>query len=655
MAAKKLHHTLADYVTMALSPVLIMALVGSLVFFLHEVLAGGQQFDERVRWTLFWFIFGIVLVARISMHPAVAGRAGLYGIILAAVVLLALGRFLTWDQLWGGGGGSAQALTPNEMLLNVGLICVIWWSAYKLTWDCTYIDDSVIASGKTVLDAAGLEQTPGAAPEPETRQERDPADEVGVPSVLVWWDRYRRYRQEQRTKPHTPGVWVVYFSLAALPLFGLGQALVPADDVERRRSTFWLLFIYVASGLGLLLTTTFLGLRRYLRQRKLQMPVKMAATWMILGGILIAVLLTVGALLPRPNPEYSLLDVVAGKGRDRDASRYAQMDGSPGKGDGKATSDPNKDDPKAADGQGAKRDPKSSASRPGNQSSDKKSSQSNPNQKQGNSSDRKGDGGSGDKNNDPDKQQKQDPDDQQANDQDRDKKDKKGKDDDGQSSSVAKGQRQKSDGSRPADSRKRTSSSSQSRGPFEFPTLGKFGTILKWIVFIVLGLVVLFYLLRSGLRFLANFTDWARRLLEALRAWWAALFGGGAARERGGEGVEEAEEDTPYVRPFASYADPFESGMAGGVSPNQVVRYSFEALQAWARERGLGRNPQETPLEFANRLGREVPALEDEVRRAAGLYVRVAYAKANLKAGSLEGLRSFWRRLREVAEQPLSA
>ena len=28
--------------------------------------------------------------------------------------------------------------------------------------------------------------------------------------------------------------------------------------------------IYVASGLGLLLTTSFLGLRRYLRQRKLQ-------------------------------------------------------------------------------------------------------------------------------------------------------------------------------------------------------------------------------------------------------------------------------------------------------------------------------------------------------------------------------------------------
>jgi hypothetical protein len=655
MAAKKLHHTLADYVTMALSPVLIMALVGSLVFFLHEVLAGGQQFDERVRWTLFWFIFGIVLVARISMHPAVAGRAGLYGIILAAVVLLALMRFLTWDQLWGGGGGSAEALTPNEILLNVGLIGVIWWSAYKLTWDCTYIDDSVIASGKTVLDAAGLEQTPGAAAEAEDRSEPDPADERGVPSLLAWWDRYRRYRAEQRRKPHTPGVWVVYFSLAALPLFGLGQALVPADDVERRRSTFWLLFIYVASGLGLLLTTTFLGLRRYLRQRKLQMPVKMAATWMILGGVLIAVLLTVGALLPRPNPEYSLLDIVAGKGRDRDASRHAQLGDSPGKGDGKATSDPTKDDPKAGDGQGAKRDPQSSASRPGNQSSDKKSSQSDPNQKQGSSSGKKGDAGSGDKQNDEGRQQKQDQADQEANDRNQDRKEKRDKDDQREASSGGRGQPQKSDRGKSSEPRKGSNTSSRARGPLELPALGKLGTIIKWIVFIVLGLVVLFFLLRSGLQFLANFTDWARRLLEALRAWWAALFGGRAAREGGGEAAEEGEEETPYVRPFASYADPFESGLAERVSPNQVVRYSFEALQAWARERGLGRNPHETPLEFANRLGREVPALEEEVRRAAGLYVRVAYARANLKASTVAGLRSFWIRLRHVAEQPLSA
>src|SRR5262249_23137892 len=94
-----------------------------------------------------------------------------------------------------------------------------------------------------------------------------------------WWARYQRFHSEQKKKPHTPGVWVVYFSLAALPLFGLGQAQIPAEETARRASAFWLLCIYVASGLGLLLTTSFLGLRRYLRQRKLNMPKAITAAW----------------------------------------------------------------------------------------------------------------------------------------------------------------------------------------------------------------------------------------------------------------------------------------------------------------------------------------------------------------------------------------
>ena len=49
-------------------------------------------------------------------------------------------------------------------------------------------------------------------------------------------------------------MWVVYFSLAALPLFGFGGWFVPADSEVRSR-VFWLLIVYVACGLGLLLAT----------------------------------------------------------------------------------------------------------------------------------------------------------------------------------------------------------------------------------------------------------------------------------------------------------------------------------------------------------------------------------------------------------------
>src|SRR5262249_37388026 len=66
--------------------------------------------------------------------------------------------------------------------------------------------------------------------------------------------------------------------------------------------------------------------------------------------------------------------------------------------------------------------------------------------------------------------------------------------------------------------------------------LSSVANVLKWVVFAVLALVVLFYLFTRGLSFLANFTDWARRLLEAWRAWWAGLFGGKVERALGGGG-----------------------------------------------------------------------------------------------------------------------
>ena len=97
--------------------------------------------------------------------------------------------------------------------------------------------------------------------------------------VAYWWQRLTR----AKAGPHTPGLWVLYFSLAALPLFGIGQHWIPAADVGRRRYAFFLLLVYVAAALSLLVTTSFLGLRRYLRQRRIEMPAPIAATWVALA------------------------------------------------------------------------------------------------------------------------------------------------------------------------------------------------------------------------------------------------------------------------------------------------------------------------------------------------------------------------------------
>src|SRR5580704_2131017 len=97
MAADKPQMTLGDLVTMAVSPVLIMALVGSLVFFLLEILYVGK-FEARLHWTLFFFVFAAVLIARIAIEQP-GGTAGIYGLALGAVVFFSLQSYVNYDSV----------------------------------------------------------------------------------------------------------------------------------------------------------------------------------------------------------------------------------------------------------------------------------------------------------------------------------------------------------------------------------------------------------------------------------------------------------------------------------------------------------------------------------------------------------------------------
>src|SRR5437868_4395908 len=157
MSDRQPRQTLGDYVTVALSPALIMALVGSLIFFLLEVLYAGQ-YSGRLQWTLSFFVFGIVLIARISIEMG-GGKALLYGLAMAAAVYFTLLAYIEYPP--------GSALAAFGWLINGGLIALAWWCAHRLTWDCTFIDDDVDASGKGVLEAAGLE---------EATADRDAAD-----------------------------------------------------------------------------------------------------------------------------------------------------------------------------------------------------------------------------------------------------------------------------------------------------------------------------------------------------------------------------------------------------------------------------------------------------------------------------------------------
>jgi Domain of unknown function (DUF4129) len=593
MAASRESPKLADYVVPAISPALIMGLVGSLVFFLAEIFYAGK-YEGRLLHTLFFFVFGIVLVARIAVVVD-RTRSALYGAVLTVVAWIALQAYVDYPK--------DSPMAPYSPLINAVLLAVVWWCSTKLAWDCTFIDERRESSSRGLLAATGFEQRPAdlnrgshvvADPEPEKDDKE-----------LSIWERWRRYRQAKAKKPHTPGVTIIYFSLAALPIFGLGQSLIPADEGDRRRFTFWLAAVYVGCALGLLLTTSFLGLRRYLRQRKLQMPLAMTSVWLGMGALLVGAFVLVGAILPRPYSETPILGMDRLVSSDRKASKNAVMRDGAGKGEGRPGEQTTKGDGQAT----------AKGGEPGGKG---KSGDA----KEGSGSEQGKQGGSG--------------------------KSKEGKDGSGKGKEASDSKSQKenpeSGGRSSADQPKDGSNEPDSLQRFQNSGIGKvaetIGALLKWIAFILLALLVLAMVFRGGLQYLANFMPWAKRWLEALSAWWRRLFG---RRASAGE-VETgpAEERKPARVPFSAFSNPFSDGSAGQRASAELVAYSFAALEAWAGDRDEARRQDETPLEFAARLQARFPSLEPETQNLAVLVARMSYAGGKLPESTPRVLEAFW-------------
>ena len=270
--------TLNNWLIQVVAPVLIMLMVGSLVFFFVEILYRGPH-TARLCWVLGLFTVASVLVSRVSIKEG-SERAALFGLALAGATFVTSMVIVDFDY---------AGLSLLEPLVLLVLIGTVMWTAGKLTWDCTVVDSSrdVSASGLLVVVRrrffkTGIVSDYVAPPDFFSKSERQPVSEQS--NSQLGRGMFSRLFTPVKSQ-NTPGLWVFYFSLFALPVFGVGQWFVSSA----RQSGFgWVLVlfsIYLGSGLSLLMVTSLLGLDRYVSRRNLDIPLPIARSWLTIGAL----------------------------------------------------------------------------------------------------------------------------------------------------------------------------------------------------------------------------------------------------------------------------------------------------------------------------------------------------------------------------------
>jgi hypothetical protein len=502
----KPQRTITDLVVSSLSPVLIMLLVGSLVFFLIQVCYHGKAAGS-LRWVLFWFVIGIVLVSRIGIEAGTQ-RAALFGFGLAAATSLYLMR------------------TNPAFLLGIILLGIVWWCAHKLTWNCTYVDEEEDASGRGLMETL---------PD-HLRRKTKTKTKTPLTAVEKTAQRHARLGSHffKPVKSQPPGLWVLFFSAAALPLFGIGQMLLKPGDTVSRRLGFVFMVAYMVAVMGLLLTTSFLGLRRYLRQRYIIMFRPVALGWLRFGGGMTLTVLLIALLLPRPGSDYTWKTAaLVVDSQLRRASQYAVRYNPVGKG----------------------------TSRAGNQPG--------------------------------------------------------GPQDSGATDATPPQEQTGAGTAPPSDDQEPAPTQSPASAPSSAPP-SDVQNLLRVLVVSALAFLFTWWLVRNR-----------QLIIQAISAFIAAVRALLGLSKTPGTKVPSAKSVLAPVfappRPFANYKNPFATEAGRSWTPEQVIIYTYEAVQAWASELGIEFPPQQTAREFCADLAAKHPEIAWQLRQLTNYYAHAAY------------------------------
>lgn len=160
---------------------------------------------------------------------------------------------------------------------------------------------------------------------------------------------------------------------------------------------------------------------------------------------------------------------------------------------------------------------------------------------------------------------------------------------------------------------------------------------LFWAVLLVLVVVgVLFFLRERGITVP---WDWARAGWQALLAWWRSLRGRVTelvqVLQRGRESATPASPDTPW-RFFRLSA----------LSPREQIRFFYLAAVRRAGEKGVPRQLDETPLEFAQDLKESWPEAEQDIDSLTDAFLQARYSPQPIRKEDVNPVKKTWNQVK---------
>lgn len=644
---RRLPTTLTDYVFWLINPALIMLLLDSFTFYLLEAHYSGEH-HLRLFWAFAFFNMGIVACARISLIEG-ASAAEFLAIPLMGSMFFVVGVL----------SGSPLAFL---------LIVVLTFLAFRLARNTTILDDRDEASTAGLVGRlfAGSTQRQREARARRRAGEPDPREDDANSAAYAAVDEENDgpatplarliARIRGKKVDETPGLSVLYMLPMTLAAMGISSWFMPQ---ESRTYAHLLLALHLGCALILLATATFLNLRRYLRQRMIQMPERMTGVWVAAAALLLVGALLAAMILPRPGLVEPLRSELFASSNWDPHDWSMPWDGARGEPDPNANGTDGENP--ANDGQGSPGEGGSSESdasgssdaseqegsetpveegAAGAASGETSSGESSSGQSQGEGDSQDGGGSSGQ---------------EQSSESQSQESSSEGSSSGGNSSSGQPTQPEASP------QREQAAEPPPSNDPFEKVfrdyteakvqqdqeflkryfdpqrLLRSLAFIVMFLFWLVVFAAVAYMVWRFRAAIFFAFAQWWRQLQE----WFARVFRWGDPNAVAPDGAAAVYVSPP--RPFSAYADPFRTGAAASWSLRDLLAYSLEALDAWSRDRRFPRGSGETPSEFAVRLALRDPATRGAVVPFADVYSQAAFAPDGPPGNTIAVVQSLWR------------